>query len=139
MRCRRSARLTAVARTRTRTSPRPGSGVSISFICNTSGPPNCEITIAFMDSPSARFSHKLRSFPAEVTMKKLLILASLFAGVSIAEAKCYHYDSSPSDVYVCVGKGGRDDFADRNKGQDICSQKTGKKCGPVGSYSSSCH
>ena len=75
-------------------------------------------------------------------MKKLLLAASLFAGLAVswtAEAKCYHYDNSPSDVYVCVGKGGRDDFADRNKGQEICSAKTGKKCGPVGSYSSSCH
>ncbi len=75
-------------------------------------------------------------------MKKLVLGLSLFAGLavsSLAEAKCYHFDNSPSDVYVCVGKGGRDDYADRNKGQDICSQKTGKKCGPVGSYSSSCH
>lgn len=75
-------------------------------------------------------------------MKKLLLAASLFAGVAVsvtAQAKCYHYDDSPSDVYVCVGKNGRDDFADRKKGREICSQKTGSKCGPVGSYSSSCH
>jgi hypothetical protein len=58
---------------------------------------------------------------------------------SLADASCYHFDDSPSDVYVCVGKNGKDDFADRNKGQEICSAKTGKKCGPVGSYSSSCH
>ncbi len=75
-------------------------------------------------------------------MKKLLLASALFASAalpSLASAKCYHYDSSPSDVYVCVGKNGRDDYADRNKGQEICSAKTGSKCGPVGSYSSSCH
>jgi hypothetical protein len=25
------------------------------------------------------------------------------------------------------------------RGRNICSRKTGSKCGPVGSYSSSCH
>jgi hypothetical protein len=75
-------------------------------------------------------------------MKRMILALGMMVGIgaaATAEAKCYHYDNSPSDVYVCVGKGGRDDFADRNKGQEICSQKTGKKCGPVGSYSSSCH
>jgi hypothetical protein len=71
-------------------------------------------------------------------MTKLIFAAAMLVSAT-ASAKCYHYDNSPSDVYVCVGKNGRDDFADRNKGQDICSAKTGKKCGPVGSYSSSCH
>lgn len=75
-------------------------------------------------------------------MKKILMLGALVSSLGVAasaSAKCYHYDNSPSDVYVCVGKGGSDSFADRNKGQEICSKKTGKKCGPVGSYSSSCH
>ena len=39
------------------------------------------------------------------------------AAPTVAAAKCYHYDGSPSDVYVCVGRN-RDDFADRNKGQE---------------------
>ncbi len=75
-------------------------------------------------------------------MKKLLAAALLFAGVAVgatAQATCYHYDNSDSDVYVCVGKNGSDSQSDREKGQSICSGKTGKKCGPVGSYSSSCH
>lgn len=75
-------------------------------------------------------------------MGKLLSLFSVLAFCAVANtasAKCYHYDDSPSDVYVCVGKNGGDSFDDRNKGQKICSDKTGKKCGPVGSSSSSCH
>ena len=76
-------------------------------------------------------------------MKRLSAVFALALGLTTfaapAFAKCYHFDNSPSDVYVCVGKGGSDSFADRQKGQDICSAKTGKKCGPVGSYSSSCH
>ena len=75
-------------------------------------------------------------------MKKILFAASLFASLAVssaAEAKCYRYDGAPSDVYVCVGKNGKDDFADRNKGQEICTAKSGKKCGPVSSTSSSCH
>lgn len=74
-------------------------------------------------------------------MKKLLVAAAILAMsvlASAAQAKCYHYSDSPSDVYVCVGKG-TDSQADREKGQKICTEKTGKKCGSVGSYSSSCH
>jgi hypothetical protein len=76
------------------------------------------------------------------TMKKILFALGfvMTSGIAAtASAKCYHLENSPSDVYVCVGKNGRDDFADRKKAQDICSAKTGKKCGPVGSSSSSCH
>ncbi len=75
-------------------------------------------------------------------MKRVLMAAMLMAGVGAsvtASASCYHLSDSPSDVYVCVGKNGRDDFADRHKAQDICSAKTGSKCGSVSSYSSSCH
>lgn len=75
-------------------------------------------------------------------MRSVLMAAAFVLGVgyaSNAAAKCYHYDNSPSDVYVCVGKNGSDSQSDREKGQKICSEKTGKKCGPVGSYSSSCH
>ena len=75
-------------------------------------------------------------------MKKILCAFALVAAAAVsstASAKCYHYDNSPSDVYVCVGKGGSDSQSDRERGQSICSDKTGKKCGPVGSYSSSCH
>jgi hypothetical protein len=75
-------------------------------------------------------------------MKKMLLGLGLALGLGVAataQAKCYHYENAPSDVYVCVGKGGSDSFADRNKGQEICSAKSGKKCGPVGSSSSSCH
>ncbi len=72
-------------------------------------------------------------------MKTLLALSMLFGLAGVANAKCFHYENAPSDVYVCVGKGGGDSFADRNKGQDICTAKSGKKCGPVGSSSSSCH
>ncbi len=74
-------------------------------------------------------------------MKRLAAAAALLVSAYAAPAfaKCYHFDNSPSDVYVCVGKNGGDSYADRQKGQDICSQKTGKKCGPVGSSSSSCH
>src|SRR4051794_4562927 len=125
MRCKRSARFTAVARTRTRTSPRDGVGVSTSRSCRTSGPPNCVMTMARM-AEDCRTGAVLSSL--EVPMKKVLYASVLFAGLafsSLAQAKCYHYDNSPSDVYVCVGKGGRDDFADRNKGQEVCSAKTG--------------
>jgi hypothetical protein len=71
--------------------------------------------------------------------KTLLAVALLLSAGSSAFAKCYHYDGSPSDVYVCVGKNGSDSQSDRESGQKICSAKTGAKCGPVGSYSSSCH
>ena len=46
--CRRSARFTAVARTRTRTSPREGPGVGTSRSSRTSGPPGFAITMARM-------------------------------------------------------------------------------------------
>ena len=75
-------------------------------------------------------------------MRKLIGFGALALGLlsaGSAQAKCYHYDDSPSDVYVCVGKSGGDSQSDREQGQKICSDKTGKKCGPVGSYSSSCH
>jgi hypothetical protein len=66
--------------------------------------------------------------------------ATLALGLpSLAEARCYHFDNSPSDVYVCVGRNGSDSQADREAGQKICTEKSGKKCGPVGSHSSSCH
>ncbi len=76
-------------------------------------------------------------------MRKLL--AGSFAALSIlafaanASAKCYHFSDAPSDVYVCVGKDGSDSFADRKKAKKVCDKKTGKDCGSVGSYSSSCH
>src|SRR5215470_8139019 len=57
MRCRRSARLTAVARTRTATSPRCGSGAGTSRRSRTSGPPGLEMTMAFMVAP---FAHSRR-------------------------------------------------------------------------------
>lgn len=75
-------------------------------------------------------------------MKRLtavLAMAMAMGVAGTAAAKCYRYDNAPSDFYVCVGKNGSDSFADRQKGQDICTAKSGKKCGPVGSYSSSCH
>jgi len=72
-------------------------------------------------------------------MKTLLALGLLFGISNVADAKCFRYDGAPNDVYVCVGKGGGDSFADRNKGQDICTAKSGKKCGSVSSSSSSCH
>ena len=75
-------------------------------------------------------------------MKKIVFALGFLCATGVAgvaSAKCYHLDNSPSDVYVCVGKGGRDDFADRHKAQDICTAKTGSKCGPVSSTSSSCH
>lgn len=75
-------------------------------------------------------------------MKHVLAATAFFAlmtGASVASAKCYHFSDSPSDVYVCVGKNGSDSQKDRELGQKICSEKTGKKCGGVSSYSSSCH
>lgn len=76
-------------------------------------------------------------------MNKLLLtlaaltVTTLFA--SNASAACYHFSDAPSDVYVCVGKNGSDSFADRKAAKKICDAKTGKDCGSVGSYSSSCH
>ena len=63
-RCSRSARLTAVARTRTRTSPREGSGVGTSRSSRTSGPPGFAITMARMGreciSPMVRCASLVR-------------------------------------------------------------------------------
>lgn len=53
-----------------------------------------------------------------------------------AHAACYHFDKAPSDTYVCI-KG--DSFSDRDKAKKICTEKAGKDCGNVASYSSSCH
>jgi hypothetical protein len=75
-------------------------------------------------------------------MRQILVAVAFVLGAGVAttaSAACYHFDDSPSDVYVCVGKNGSDSSSDRQKAQSICSEKTGKKCGPVGSYSSSCH
>src|ERR1700741_4670706 len=47
-RCSRSARLSAVLRTRTRTSSGPGCGAGTSWISKTSGPPNAVMTTALM-------------------------------------------------------------------------------------------
>ncbi len=74
-------------------------------------------------------------------MKKLVIaLVMILAVASTAEvfAKCYHFQNTPSDVYVCVGRNGSDSSSDRNRARDICNQKVGN-CGGVSSYSSSCH
>ena len=60
-----------------------------------------------------------------------------FAG--IAQAKCYKFSSTPSDVYVCVGKNGSDSFADRKKGKEVLKKALGSDPGNVSSYSSSCH
>ncbi len=60
-------------------------------------------------------------------------------GTQHAEAKCYHLQDAPSDVYVCVGKDGSDSSSDRKKAREICTDKVGKDCGTVSSYSSSCH
>jgi|GEM_PF-694336 len=74
---------------------------------------------------------------------KLFVSAVTFVAFALlappAQAKCYHFSDSPSDVYVCVGKNGSDSQKDRELGQKICSEKTGKKCGGVSSHSSSCH
>ncbi len=61
--------------------------------------------------------------------------AVLFTG-AMAHASCYHFDKAPNDVYVCVHG---DSFDDRHKAKAICDKATGKDCGNVGSYSSSCH
>jgi hypothetical protein len=74
-------------------------------------------------------------------MKKLFTsaIAILVVGFSAsASAKCYHFDNSPAGVYVCVGKNGADSYSDRDSARATCSAKTGAKCGPVGSESSSC-
>lgn len=72
-------------------------------------------------------------------MNKLLFVALCFVTASVAQAKCYHLDKAPSDVYVCVGKNGGDSFDDRKAAKAICDKATGKDCGNVSSYSSSCH
>src|SRR6187402_3282677 len=61
MRWSRSARFTAVARTRTRTSPLEGSGSGRSTTVRTSGPPNFAMAIAFIRGLSRGFQ---RSPPA---------------------------------------------------------------------------
>ena len=72
------------------------------------------------------------------------LFVSVFVGVlvaastSAAEAKCYHFRDTPSDVYVCVGKDGSDSFADRKKGKKIL-QDAGETPSTVSSSSSSCH
>ena len=63
----------------------------------------------------------------------LLMLTS-----SVAEAKCYHFSDTPSDVYVCVGKNGADSFDDRKKAKKILKD-AGENPGSVSSHSSSCH
>ena len=74
-------------------------------------------------------------------MKKLMLVASaaLALAAPLAQAKCYHLEKAPSDVYVCVGKNGSDSSDDRKKAKEICDKATGKDCGGVSSYSSSCH
>lgn len=68
----------------------------------------------------------------------LTTLAATLLIVPTADAKCYSFRDAPSDVYVCVGKGS-DSFDDRKKAKKICDEKTGKDCGNMSSYSSSCH
>lgn len=53
-----------------------------------------------------------------------------------ARAKCYHFSNAPSYVGVCM-RG--DSFASRKKARQCCTEKLGRDCGNVTSYSSSCH
>ena len=42
-------------------------------------------------------------------MKRMLWAGALMLGIglsTVASAKCYHYDDSLGEIYVCVGKGG---------------------------------
>ncbi len=71
-------------------------------------------------------------------MRKLYaaVYGAVLLSGAMAQAACYHFEKAPSDVYVCVHG---DSFDDRKKAKNICDSKTGKDCGNVGSYSSSCH
>jgi hypothetical protein len=71
-------------------------------------------------------------------MKKLTaaVFAAVLLSSAAAKASCYHFEKAPNDVYVCVHG---DSFDDRKKAKAICDKGTGKDCGNVGSYSSSCH
>ena len=76
-------------------------------------------------------------------MKKILLASSLafaftMASAATADAKCYKFSGTPSDVYVCVGKNGSDSFADRKKAKEVL-KKAGHSPGSVSSSSSSCH
>lgn len=74
-------------------------------------------------------------------MKKLVLAAWCAVALvgTLAEAKCYHLEKAPNDVYVCVGKNGSDSFDDRKQAQEVCKKATGADCGNVSSTSSSCH
>ncbi|MBL8917540.1 MAG: hypothetical protein JNJ54_01655 [Myxococcaceae bacterium] len=67
---------------------------------------------------------------------KVLVAAAVALSASLASAACYRFDKAPNDVYVCV-KG--DSFDNRKQAKAICDKATGKDCGNVASYSSSCH
>jgi hypothetical protein len=77
-------------------------------------------------------------------MTKFLLACAACIGflsgtAATADAKCYHFDKTDSDTYVCVGKNGSDSFDDRKKGKAILKKALGKDPGNVGSSSSSCH
>lgn len=75
-------------------------------------------------------------------MNKLVSAVIVFAALGFcaqAQAQCYRFDKAPNDVYVCVGKGGKDSFDDRKRAKQICNEKTGSDCGTVSSASYSCH
>ena len=74
----------------------------------------------------------------KIMLASFLALAYVLSAATAADAKCYKFSGTDSDVYVCVGKNGSDSFDDRKKAKAVL-KKAGHSPGSVSSSSSSCH
>jgi len=68
----------------------------------------------------------------------LLSLAAMMWTAAPAQASCFTFKNTPSDLAVCVGKKGKNDVASQDAAKFICKKAHGSDCGAILGYSPSC-